>query len=266
MLITDNYVMVNFPKTGSSFTRDAIKRVHTTGGLRGAMEKTGLVKPRLQELLMVPFYFTKQQEAANGQPDSEHGCVVQIPAAHRSKPVVSVVRDPMARIVSAYEFRSWARHPFPSLEQVTAWFPHYPDLSFEEYIRWGHELSLPFAQPAGARTAIGPLTTQFIRFYARDPLKTFLALRDDTDLRKDYDLHFPKIHFVHTENLNRELHDLLLQLGYPREKIAFILEKEKTNTSPRTRSSYLTPELVARLHHSERFFYQLFPEYLTPAH
>lgn len=262
MLITDQFVMINFPKTGSAFSRDALKRIHKTGNLRRALERRGFAKPALRELLMVPFYFTKEQESANGRPDSEHGCVTQVPADHRGKAIVSVMRDPVSRLVSLYEFRSWAKHPFPGKQQLTEWFPKFPNLSFEEFYRYIHELSLSFAQPPGLQTEVGPLTTQFIRFYARDPLKTILSLREDTDLRKDYDLHFPKVHFLHTENLNRELHSLLLEFGYPKEKIAFILEKEKMNTSERTRAAYLTPELIARLHRSERFFYQLFPEYL----
>lgn len=262
MLITDNFVMLNFPKTGSAFARDAIKRLHRSTGLRAALERRGLMRSSLQELLMKPYFFTATQ-GVTIPTNSEHGVYSQVPAAHQAKPVITVMRDPEKRMVSAYEFRSWAKHPIPNAEQVVEWFPSFPDISFEQFIRMNQELILPYIQPNGMQVKVGPLTTKFIRMYARDPRKTMLALRENTDLRKDYDQHFPKIHFLHTENLNQELYDLLLQFGYPSNKIAFILEKQKMNTTGRSRNTYLTPELTSRLQHSERFFYQLFPEYLN---
>lgn len=265
MLITRKFVMLNFPKTGSAFARDTLKRLHQGNRVRRGLERFGLARPRLQEELMMPYYFNPVQQAANGRLNSEHGTYQQIPKEHRHKPVFTVVRDPLRRLVSLYEFRSWVQHPFPSTDRLKQWFPHFPDLSFDEYCKMNQELALPFAQPEGMQVAIGPLTTQFIRFYARDPLKTILSLREDTDLRRDQDLHFPQIRFLHTEHLNQELHDLLLEHGYGRDKLAFILDKPKMNTTKRSRTNYLTPDLVARLHHSERFFYQLFPEYLDPA-
>ncbi|MCC6841429.1 MAG: hypothetical protein IT230_14815 [Flavobacteriales bacterium] len=265
MLITDKFVMLNFPKTGTAFARDALKHLHRPGGLRSRLEAIRVLRPALQELLMKPFFFTQEHAGSIDRDRSEHGVFIQVPEQHRHKPVVTVVRDPLERLVSLFEFRSWAKYPMPDREQATTWFPQFPDLSFSEFFQLNQVLALPNIQPTGMQVEVGPLTTQFIRFYARDPRKTILSLREDTDLRKDYDLHFPKIRFIHTENLNRELHSLLLEFGYPKKKIAFILEKEKMNTSKRTRATYLTPELIAQLHHSERFFYQLFPEYLHPA-
>ncbi len=253
--------MLNFPKTGSAFARDAIKRLHRSTGLRAALERRGLMRSSLQELLMKPYFFTDTQGETIPS-NSEHGVYFQVPLEHRGKPVVTVMRDPAKRLVSAYEFRSWAKHPVPNLEQAVHWFPAFPEISFEEFFRMNRELTLPYIQPEGMQVQVGPLTTQFIRMYAHDPVKTMLALRGDTDLRTAYDQHFPKIHFLHTENLNQELHDLLLQFGYPSNKIAFILEKQKMNTTSRSRNTYLTPEMTSRLQHSERFFYQLFPEYL----
>ncbi len=211
---------------------------------------------------MKPYFFTVQH-AATGRLHSEHGVYHQIPGPHRAKSLFTVVRDPLQRLVSLYEFRSWAKYPVPDREQVARWYPQFPDLSFEDFFRLNQELILPFIQPPGMQIRVGPLTTQFIRFYAHNPLKTILSLREGTDLQKDYDLHFPRIRFLHTENLNQEMHDLLLQFGYPARKIKFILDKERMNTTARSRSTYWTPELVNAIHENERFFFQLFPEYLN---
>jgi hypothetical protein len=265
MLTTDQFVMINFPKTGSTFARTALLRAHQRGRIGRVLERFGVLRPEVQEHWMVPFFFTSTQEAAAGKV-AQHGTFHQIPAAHRLKPVFTVVRDPVQRVISAYEFRSWERNPFPDVARIKAEFPSFPDLSFENFLRMGRTFNRRYAQPEGMQVEIGGLTTQFIRFYARDPLKTILALREDTDWTKEYDRHFPEIRFLHTERLNRELYDFLLEMGYPKERIAFILEMGKINRSKRTRSNYCTAEQIARIQHDERFFYQLFPEYLQPDH
>lgn len=262
MLITKKFVMLNFPKTGSAFARNAIKQVHEPKKYRRWLERWGIARPTLEERLMMPYFFTEAHKSATGYINSEHGVFIQIPDEHTGKQVVSVLRDPIKRLISLYEFRSWAKYPVPNRNKAQEWFPNFPDLSFDEYFRFTEELALQHVLPDGMQVEVGSLTAQFIRFYARDPLKTMLSLREDTDLARDYDQHFPKIHFLHTENLNRELHDFLLKMGYPAERIAFILSKKKENTTTRSRPSYFTKELSEEFHRKERFFFQLFPEYL----
>lgn len=262
MLITEKFVMLNFPKTGSTFARAALMQAHQPNKLERIRHRLGWGGPTLQELKMAPFRLTEAYTAwQKNRPPSQHGVYVQVPEAHRHKAIMSVVRDPIERIVSLYEYKDWQKYPFPDRDTVSRAFPSFPDLSFEEYLKLS-DLNRHLVQPAGLQVEVGPLTNQFIGFYARDPLKTLLALREDTDLRKEYNLHFPKIRFLHTENLNQELYDYLLELGYPRHRIAFITGMGKKNISERSRNSYLTPAQVARIHASERFFYQLFPEYL----
>lgn len=262
MLITNKFVMLNFPKTGSTFARRALNQVHQPGRIRRILEDYKVLAPAVEEQLMMPYFFTEIHRQATGDASSQHGVYSQIPAAHKNKVVATVIRDPFKRLVSLYEFRSWAKHPIPDSVQVKKWFPNFPDLSFNEHFSYTQEHTLPYVLPEGMQVEVGSLTAQFIRFYAHDPLKTMLALREDTDLRRDYDLHFPKIHFLHTENLNQDLHDFLLELGYPATRIAFILSKKKVNTTTRSKPSYFTQELFDEFQRKERFFFQLFPEYL----
>lgn len=262
MLITKNFVMLNFPKTGSTFARSALNQVHEPGRIRQALERLKLLAPAMEDRFMAPYFFTEAQRQAAARPQSQHGVYVQIPDKHRSKALITVIRDPFKRFVSLYEFRNWANHPTPDRAQLLKWFPNFPNLSFKEYFSFAEELVLPYVLPEGMQVEVGSLTAQFIRFYARDPLKTMLALREDTDLRRDHNLHFPKIRFLHTENLNQELHDFLLEMGYPDKKIAFILSKKKVNTTKRSKPTYFTPELIEEFQRKERFFFQLFPEYL----
>ncbi|MCB0764782.1 MAG: hypothetical protein KDB84_08765, partial [Flavobacteriales bacterium] len=64
------------------------------------------------------------------------------------------------------------------------------------------------------------------------------------------------------ENLSTELFDYLTELGYPRSRIDFILSMDKVNTTKRSRPEYFTPQHQEQIRHSERFLFQLFPEYL----
>ena len=51
-------------------------------------------------------------------------------------------------------------------------------------------------------------------------------------------------------------------MGYAPERLRFILDKPKVNTTQRTRSDYLTPKIVEHVLHAERFLFQMLPEYL----
>jgi hypothetical protein len=259
MLITKQFVMINLPKTGSTFARKVLKRIHDPKGGREFLERIGLLNSALEELLMPQKFFTEIHTASNPVVE-QHGAYVQIPAEHKDKLVMSVIRDPVERLVSMYEFRAWVRNPFPDMVQLKKRFPAFPDLSFEEFLDMMFEF-VHLMHPPGMKVRVGPLTTQFVRFYAKDPLKTILSLREDTDLARDQDLHFPKITFLHTENLNQELYDFLKGLGYSEQKISFIGTMDKENTTGRSRPSYMTAADVTRIYQSVRFFYQLFPEY-----
>ncbi len=261
MLITDRFVMINFPKTGSSFAREVIRKAmrHPGSLAQRIAWKLGKPRPTCTELLMKQRFFNPAFVETR---DEAHGAYCQIPAEHRHKVIMSVVREPASRLVSLYEFRGWTRKIRPSLEEIQAVFPHFPDLDFPEFYRLMMEVTHNASLPQGMRTELGPQTVQFIRFFARDPLATMLALRDDTDLRADWDKHFPAVRFLHTEDLNKELHAFLLEMGMSRASIAFVENKEKSNVTERTKATYLTDAMLDDLAWRERFLYQLFPEYL----
>ncbi len=258
MLITDRFVMLNFPKTGSTFARQAILKAHAPTWA----DKIFNTPWPLNELMTRPHKLTdRHRNALAHRPRSQHGTYNQIPAEHRGKTVMSVVRNPIERLISTYEFKDWQQYPILDEATLRERFPSFPALNFQDYLEY-RRMVLAIIQPPGLRTTVGPLTTQFITFYARDPLSTLMQLNDDVDLAKDYDKHFPRISFLHTENLNQELHDFLLNVGYPRRRIKAILTMGKRNTTKRTQRNYLTAEHVEHILYKERFFFQLFPEYL----
>ena len=77
---------------------------------------------------------------------------------------------------------------------------------------------------------------------------------------------FP-VHYLHTDNLNQELHDYLLQHGCKAEDLEFILQSGKIFPPEGGRSEeekwqqYYTPELKAYVRHKERILFNIFPEF-----
>lgn len=263
MIITERFVMLNFPKTGSSFARQVIKQAHFhhPPRLRQRLAwRLGAPQRMLKDVLMTPVHFNPVYNE-RARPVA-HGAWSQIPEGHRHKAILTVVREPMARLVSLYEFRAWVDDPRPGPDEVRALYPHFPGLSFEEYFHLQYGAGYEAAAPPGMRITTGPLTLQFIRMYARDPLRTALALHDGIDLRRCWREHFPRITFLRTERLTEQLPRWLMDQGYTRASLGFVRSKDHVNRTGRSRQHYFTPEMAEELRYRERFFYQIFPDYL----
>ena len=92
MIITDQFVMLNFPKTGSTFVRNVLKQIHeelTFSSSDRLLMGLGLKKKPYYENLWLPRIRNTYRE----QVQDEHGIYSQIPERHRGKTIVSVKRD-----------------------------------------------------------------------------------------------------------------------------------------------------------------------------
>lgn len=116
---------------------------------------------------------------------------------------------------------------------------------------------------------LGIYTIQFIQFFFQEPDKVFEAIDKEYILRKKALEHLPEIKFLHQENLDRELYEFLLSLGYPQADIGYILHADKVNVTPRdtdqsSLANFYSPELVQDILEKDRFLFELFPEYYHP--
>lgn len=264
MIITDRFIMLNFPKTGSSFARAVLKKVHRYDSLsnriRRGMKMT--TRPPLVELLL-PVITRQSRPGERGQ----HGCYRQIPREHRDKPIVSIVRNPFERYVSAHLFGWWKTNPPADPDTIKELYPRFPDLSFQEHYemnqRFGQEYNLQGIKP---RIDLGMYTIQFINFFFPEPNEIFQAIDHEYILQKRAREHLPEISFLHQESLGQELYQYLLSLRYPENDISFILGTEKVNVTPRTLdqsnlANFYTPELVQDILEKDSLLFELFPEY-----
>ena len=266
MIITDDFIMLNFPKTGSSFARKVIKQLYgeRNSHLRKMMEKLCLCNPSVRDLML-----PKIDEQINYQAIDQHGTLRQIPKSQRGKRIVSITRNPLERYLSTYFFRWWQRFPPADVHAIRDRYPNFPDLSFADYYEmihlYGKKNRLGNIVP---KADLGFHTIQFIQFYFHDP-ETVLTKIDNEYIEQEYFRRdMGSIHFLHQENLNSELRSFLIDVGFNKDQLRFIDALGKVNITERkeegSRSSNLTAangvqnEIIER----DKLIFKIFPEYL----
>jgi Sulfotransferase family len=259
MLLTDKFVYVHLPKTGGTFVREVLTRIHTARGekvidyysLRTQRPYLGTLRDWLKRPNkgFIRYY----------APNQHAGCAM-IPPSHQGKPILSTVRNPYDHYVSEYEFKAWAvDHTLGNPDVIRQTYPHYPDLSFSEFVytfNKSHKLA--------------PQTNRFIRMFYRNGSEITAQLNRELAQQPPasqfHERMYP-IHFIARENLNQELYTYLLEMAYAESEIHFILEEQKIYPGGGGRSSeqawekYYTPELKAYVRQTEYFLFQLFPHY-----
>lgn len=234
MIITDRFVVLNMPKTGSTFVRTALRELRHAqlarrSPLARLLDRCGIaMAPKLRELRLPNI------RERSGHSTDQHGIWGQIPSRHRAKPVVSVVRNPYDRLLSLYGFRWWVEHPPLDEARLRGLFPTYPELTLEEFLEMrGLELREGWIPHIPLQAEVGPQTVRFIQMFFRDP-EAVLRKLDDEYLKSDRFVDdMPEITFLRTENLNGDLHDFLLAQGHDAEEIEFIKTRARVHATRR---------------------------------
>jgi hypothetical protein len=180
MLITDDFVLLNYPKTGTTFTRKIVKTIY---------------KDKCEECLL---------PIISGR-ISPHGLYSQIPLKHKGKKVVSITRNPFDRYVSVYFFRWYAHSPPESPDKLRSFYPDFPELSFAEFLDMTAGFSkrnILKAYGISANTDFGFETVKFLEFYSYDPKS---GLNELIQGKSDPFVKLPEIHFLRQEFLRQDL-------------------------------------------------------------
>lgn len=261
MIITDKFVFLHYPKTGGTFVTQVLERVHEK-----IQKKTFGRKPVFKNLEMPSVKWTNNpnQEVQLNQ----HGSYEQIPNEDKNKPIISIIRNPFDRYVSLYEFRRWTINPNFNFEIIKEHFPTFPELSFEEYLKFINTLVLQRrADYQELKLDIGIQTYSFIQMFFNNPTVIIKNL-DKSYVNSDaYKNDLPKIAFLRMENLNQDLYTVLFELGYAKKDISFILGSKKVLPVGSTRHDnqkwehYYNKEMYEHIRYKERFLLKIFPEY-----
>ncbi len=236
MIITDRFVFVHLPKTGGTFVESVLTRIHRARGdrvqewrlersprswLRGLLSK--VARPLLRKRNANTVYVVRHRKEGLYSP---HGTVAQIPPEHRDKPVLGVLRNPYDWYVSNFEFKWWIQNPPPPAQRdrMKADCPAFPDLSFEDYVRLSNRPRRAGGGPGSPDERPGYYTGKVVKFYFIRPPAPGIGEAYLREERFRQDLH-PRFRPIFQDDLNRQLHDFLLEQGYPAGEIAFILKE-----------------------------------------
>jgi len=265
MLITDDFIMLNIPKTASTFARDVIKKIYRgekeTKLVKG-MRKFGVELSPVKELLL-PNIKKSYSNAVD-----QHGIYDQIPKKYlqTNRQIISVIRNPFSAWVSRYTFESWKKNQFPErVLENKKHFPNYPNLSFEEYLECmklekkyilqGLELK-PGVELSGT-------SIQFLQIFCKNHKEAIQNIDHDFMENGFYEKYFPNVKFLKTENINQDLYDYLLTVGFRKKEINWVLSEEKVRVSNKKPwQEFITSESKQQIIENEWLFFKLFPEYL----
>lgn len=266
MLVTENFVFLNMPKTGSTFVRKNLRRIHEkTYKSHGSPDyprivefaknlfKSGeLTEYYLPSILDYgkPAYMTKNQ----------HGLRADIPEQHTNKHIVSVYRNVFDRYYSQYTYEHWKRFPVHPLEEIRSSFPNFPDLSFEEFVDYWTEFNPSKKHPTVTGIETGPLSSQFIFFYSTTPEK-FVGTESEENIafiREDVS----DVELLDFSNLNASLHSFLQRMGYEAAVIDHIVDEPPLNVSRSTSvelSEIFTDSVIEKISKLESTLLKVLP-------
>ena len=207
MIITNDFVMLNLPKTGSSFARAVIKEIYE----RRQSSKSGLTKALQRLVFKQPSYFIELilpniKVTGIEKPADQHGTFSQIPPKYLDREIVSIIRNPYTRFMSSYEFRAWEKYPLIPESLLAEHFPHFPSLSVDNYVRL-EELQVIHGRFSGniPKANVGDQTVQFIQMFFRNVSDVLANLTDEYLDSEDIFLDIADIHFLRQDQLVDDL-------------------------------------------------------------
>jgi Sulfotransferase family len=261
MVITKDFVFIHMNKTGGTFVTEMLRKVYL--GYRYRSKEGVTIRDKC---LHLRDRFLRKLSLSPWLDTNKHGSCNDIPIRYKSLPILGCIRNPFDWYVSLYEFQWWKRHPeeYPGLLEN----PHFPNLSFKEFLQLENNDRLNSSNPGVAvDPTIGRLTTLFINFYFRRPnevLQSVAGLESKERLARAM---YP-VTFLHTETLNRDLSEYLSQFISSRRLLRFV-ELEKpilppggTRRETQWRDHY-NADLMAEIRERDRLVFSLFPAYDT---
>lgn len=266
MLITDSFVMLNLPKTGSTFVRSAIQEIYTERRKQAPLlyKLSTKLTPlnRLVEsntknrLFLVELMF----KTSSQQPKNQHGYYSQIPLEYRDREVASVIRNPYDRFLSIYKYQWWVKYPHLDENIIFKHFPHFPDLSLDEfvdlqYLRATHSPSTLWKD----QSLYGNQTKMFIKMFSKNPDVTFEKIANHGSIDQIVDS-LADITFLKQENLTNELATFLEKHNFSVEELNLVKNKKKVNENRKgihDGKELWTPKALEYVREQERILFQV---------
>lgn len=247
MLITEDFVFIHFPKTGGTFVTKILEDL----------------LPRLKKKIIN---------------QNKHGLCCEIPEEYQNLPIISCIRNPFDIKVSQFNYGWWKKlAPQEMIESIKKEYPSFPKLSFNEFVD-----SLDRHSPLIKKNvkvnefmrSIGQYSQRFLHFYCQDIDKIIKLMNEEFIQKKRYKHYMYPVHFLRNHELNNDLYNYLLSLGYSerlmepiktqqrilpgRWRHFFSAKKRKKRDSW---ESYYTVDLRKKVRERERLLFGMFPEF-----
>lgn len=259
MLIAPDFVFVHLSKTGGTFAEDTLREVFCPSAFGRKLHRL-----KTHHGIRIPFWKYRYDEVGD-----QHAVCNEIPERHRDKTILSCIRNPFDLYVSEYTFQWWKKYPhlwFHDLPAVEQAYPDWRDLDFENFVSvsnrhasWVHRALVRYPKSS----SLGWYSHKFIQYYCRDPDYVFQAAGNCELVLSRVKESMHRVRFLHTERLNRELFDFLLRKGYPSDRIGFIPQKDKVNTSRKRYNfrEWYKDSLRQEIEQRDALIFRLFPEF-----
>lgn len=221
MLVTNKFVMINFPKTGSSFARKVIKRVY-------AHSQTALSN---SNMICVELILPNTRNKVSQNKSDHHGTYCQIPPNYIDREIVSIVRNPLDRFLSIYKYGAWKHSPPIPKNLIKKLFPKFPELNIDEFIEMQNQ-SIKYRLGFDIKKIdIGIQSVQLIQMFFRNPDLTLKNIFSNLYSKYDIGTDIADIKFLNQENLRKDLFNLLILSGFKEDELAFIQTEKASNVS-----------------------------------
>ncbi len=261
MLITKKFVIINFPKTGSTFVRETLKKIHSDIDNNDRFFSFIKKKNNLLNLWLPNIRADKLRYGV----EDEHGLCCQIPKEHSYKKIVSVKRDLFERYISVFEYGDWKVSPWLDEKVILNKFKNYPNLSFKEFIQLMLEFNPWELHPkVNRKLPIGAASSQFIAFYFKKPFEILSKIDENYLSSSSFKSDMFDVHFLNQSNLNDDLYNFLLSNGYKKNDLKDVKTAKKINNSTpedKSISDYFDESLKNRVKEKEKLLFKIFDKY-----
>jgi len=239
MLILNDFVVLNFPKTGSTFVRHVLKEIHYKRKKKSLLQPYKFISQRFRDSLFIKELLLPS--TYNISLTGQHGGVHQIPEAFRDKDIVSVARNPLTRLISIYNYRWWANNNLLESSLRRKYFPQFPNLNIIDFIEYRdmRDRQKPLSI---SNEKIGFQSVRFLKMYASFPNDIIANINTDEKVRQNFYNSLKNIEFLKQENLVNDLIKFLVKKKYTNKELKIIQNKPKINIS------YPSPIKMKELH------------------
>lgn len=219
MILTSRFSFIHIPKNAGSFVETVLRKVYAPSNIYSTSLNLFLNRyffSRIRDHKPYCYWGVIPQFLFKGFAEILiHGWASEAPLAFKNKPFLAVMRDPLDRYISEFEFKWWqwsgAIHPNTTLIKIK--YPNWPHISsFSDDVYLRNEFHTLFQQEHPLENRVGIQTETFIRFFCKNPYQLLSLGKSRLTIKSVIEDLFD-IHFLNMDFLNTELSSYLAMKG-----------------------------------------------------